>query len=105
MASPRTLVNSYIASARAHAPDSNVARLDWLEQKRADLSEELEGGDWEVGSTSFDGSSSTARRHATAEARFKAVMEAIDILTDDEDATKKSGGGILIPKFSSIPHG
>jgi DNA-binding GntR family transcriptional regulator len=99
-----TLVNSYIASARA-AEATNAGQLAWLEAKRAALSEELEAGDWEVSGSSYDGKSSTARREASASTRLEAVFEAIRILTADPNATAKPGSGIIIPRFSGIPHG
>lgn len=101
--SHRTLVNSYISTARAHS-DTNSVRLEFLEEKRAALSEEVEGGDWETMGTSFDGSSSSHRRHLTAIDRLQAVMEAIEILTADSTATRRPGG-ILIPNFHEIPTG
>lgn len=101
--SHRILVNSYIASARAHS-ETNSVRLEFLENKRAALSEEVEAGDWEAMGTSFDGSSSSHRRHVDAMARLSAVMEAIEILTADSTATKRPGG-ILIPNFHEIPTG
>lgn len=103
MASHRLLVDSFLASARA-ASTTAAGRLAWLESKRAALSEEVEGGDWEVGSSSYEGTSATSRRGASAAARLKAVMEALAILTADPSATKKTGGGILIPRFTGIPH-
>jgi hypothetical protein len=99
-----TLVNSYIASARA-AESTQARRLSWLEARRAELSAEVEGGDWEVNGSSYDGKSSTARRTASASARLEAVFEAITILTADPDATRRPGGGLLIPRFNGIPHG
>jgi hypothetical protein len=99
-----TLVNSYIASARA-AESTAARRLIWLETRRAELSAEVEGGDWEINGSSYDGKSSTARRVATASARLEAVFEAIAILTADPTATRRPGGGILIPRFNGIPHG
>lgn len=104
MARQSTLVMSYLASARAASPTSNAGRLAWLEERRATLSEELEGGDWEMNSASFDGSTSAGRRHATAETRLEAVMEAIDTLNRDPSATRPRGTGLLIPRFSKIPH-
>ena len=99
-----TLVNSYIASARS-ASGTAAGRLAWLEERRAELSAEVEGGDWEVNGSSYDGKSSTARRTASASARLEAVFEAITILTANPDATRRPGGGILIPRFNGIPHG
>lgn len=99
----RILVNSYLASARA-ASATEAGRLAWLEARRAELSAEVEGGDWEVGSASYDGHSATSRRLSSAQSRLDAVFEAIEILTANPDATKKTGGGILIPRFSRIPH-
>lgn len=96
------LVNSYIADARAHS-DSNVARLAFLESKRAALSAEVAGGGWEVGQISLDGTSSTSRRTISPIDRLRAVMEAIEILTADEDATRRKRG-LLIPRYSGIPH-
>lgn len=103
MARHSTLVNSYIASARA-AEGTAAGRLAWLERKRAELSEELEGGDWEILGSSHDGKNASMRRSATAEARLNAVFEAIAILTADETATRRPGGGILVPRFTGIPH-
>lgn len=99
-----TLVNSYIASARA-ASSSAAGRLAWLEARRAELSAEVEGGDWEISGNSYDGKSSTQRRTASAASRLEAVFEAISILTADPDATRRPGGGILIPRINGIPHG
>jgi hypothetical protein len=101
--SHRLLVKSFLASARA-ASVTQAGRLAWLETRRAELSAEVEGGDWEVGSSAFDGHSASARRHASAAARLEAVMEAIEILTLDPTATRKTGGGVLIPRFTRIPH-
>lgn len=101
--SHRILVNSYISTARAYS-ETNADRLTFLETKRAALSAEVEGGDWEATNTAFDGSSTGHRRHVDAMARLNAVMEAIEILTADEDATKKKGG-LLIPQFHEIPIG
>lgn len=103
MAAHRTLVNSYIASARA-AEATASGRLAWLEARRAELSQELEGGDWEVNSSSHDGKNASMRRGSNAAARLEAVFEAIAILTADPDATRRPGGGVLIPRFNSIPH-
>jgi hypothetical protein len=104
MASQQLLIDSFLASARAASPDSNPGRIAWLEERRAALSEEVEGGDWEVGSASFDGKNATSRRHLTAEQRLSAVMRAIEILQGDPDATRATGGRMLIPRFSGIPH-
>jgi hypothetical protein len=103
MARHSTLVNSYIASARA-ASATAAGRLSWLEARRAELSTEIEGGDWEVNSSSHDGKSAGMRRHSSATARLEAVFEAIAVLTADPTATRRPGGGILIPRFSGIPH-
>jgi hypothetical protein len=103
MVGHRILVDSYLASARAAAP-TQAGRLAWLEGRRADLSAEVEGGDWEVSSASFQGHASTSRRLSPAAARLKAVFEAIEILTADPEATRSRGQGILIPRFSGIPH-
>lgn len=103
MTSQRVLVKSFLASARA-AATTQAGRLAWLEAKRAALSEEVEGGDWEVGSTAYDGHSATSRRMASAQARLQAVFRAIEVLTANEDATSDSGTGILIPRFSGLPH-
>jgi DNA-binding GntR family transcriptional regulator len=99
-----TIVNSFLASARA-AESTHAARLAWLEARRAELSAEVETGDWEVSGSSYDGKSSTARRHANASDRLEAVFEAIRILTADPTATRSPGRGILIPRFNGIPHG
>lgn len=103
MARHSTLVNSYIASARA-AESTAAGRLAWLEARRAELSQEVEGGDWEVNSSSHDGKNASMRRSATAAARLEAVFEAISVLTADPDATRRAGGGIIIPRFTGIPH-
>lgn len=102
-ASFRTLVNSYIASARA-ASASDAGRLAWLEARRAELSAEVEGGDWEVGSASYDGHSATSRRHSSGGKRLSAVFRAIEVLTADPTATRDKTGGVLIPRFTGIPH-
>lgn len=99
-----TLVNSYIASARA-ASSTDAGRLAWLEARRSELSAEVEGGDWEISGSSYDGKSATQRRTASASARLEAVFEAISILTANPEATRRPGGGILIPRFNGIPHG
>jgi hypothetical protein len=41
---------------------------------------------------------------ASAQARLQAVFRAIEVLTANEDATSDSGTGILIPRFSGLPH-
>lgn len=96
------LVNTYIADARAHS-SVNAARLAYLESIRASLSTEVKDGAWELTQTSFDGSSSNSRRLISPVDRLRAVMEAIEILTADEDATKRKRG-LLIPRYSGIPH-
>jgi hypothetical protein len=103
MARHSTLVNSYIASARAASP-TEAGRLSWLEARRAELSMEIEGGDWEISSSTHDGKSAGMRRHSTAGARLEAVFEAIEILTTDPTATKRPRGAILVPRFTGIPH-
>lgn len=104
MAQHSLLVRSYLASARSASPDSHAGRLAWLEERRSALSAELEGGDWEVHGSSFDGATSSARRGATAAQRLEAVMEAIEISQADPDATRPRSGGMLIPRFGGIPH-
>lgn len=97
MASP-LLVSSYIRSARRAHPDDNTARLEWLGEKIAELDEQVQSGDWEGNSTSFAGSSQTARRNITAADRVAALEEAIQILTATPTATRKSTG-IIIPRI------
>ena len=103
MASQRILVDSFIASARA-ASTTDAGRLAWLEGRRAELSAEVEGGDWEVGSAAYEGHSATSRRMATAAARLKAVFRAIEVLTADPTATKDGTSAVLIPRFTGTPH-
>lgn len=96
------LVNTYIADARAHSA-VNAARLAYLEDIRAGLSDEVKSGAWEVTQTSFDGSSSNSRRLVSPLDRLRAVMEAIEILTADSTATRRRRG-LIIPRYSGIPH-
>ena len=78
--------------------------MAWLEARRAELSQEIESGDWEVSGSSYDGKASTARRHASAAERLEAVFEAMRLLAANPDAVRAPGRGILIPRFNGIPH-
>ena len=98
MAAP-LLVSSYIRSARRAHPDDNAARLEWLGEQIAELDEQVQSGDWEGNSTSFAGSSQTAKRNITAADRIAALEEAIRILTANPAATGKSKGGLIIPRI------
>jgi hypothetical protein len=95
----RTLVNSYLRSARQAHPDSNAGRLAFLQAAVSDLDAAIQSGDWEVTSTAFSGSSNSTRRNLSAIARVAAIEEAITILTNDPDATKKTAG----PLFARFP--
>lgn len=98
MANP-LLVSSYIRSARRAHPDDNTARLEWLGEQIASLDEQIQTGDWESGSTSFAGSSQTAKRNISAADRVAALEEAIEILKANPNATRKSRGGLIIPRI------
>lgn len=100
----RALVNSYLRSAWAAEPADNGLRIAFLEGKAAELDAEIQSGDWAVGSTSFDGASHSASRGITALERLEAIQEAIELLTEDPEATKKAGG-FVIPRFHEIPVG
>lgn len=97
MANPE-LVSSYIRSARRAHPDSNAARLAWLDKELEALDAQTQSGDWEGNSTSFAGSSQTSKRNISASDRMAALAEAIRILTANPNATRKSSG-LIIPRI------
>lgn len=97
MADPE-LVSSYIRSARRAHPDSNAARLAWLDNELAALDAQTQSGDWEGNSTSFAGTSQTSKRNISAKDRMSALAEAIRILTANPNATRKFSG-LIIPRI------
>lgn len=99
MAAVRDLTRNYLREARQQAGDSSTAQLQWLEERRAALTAELEEGGQAILSTSFKGQSSTMDGGVSARDRLRAVNHAIDRVSGEG-----SGGGcLIIPQFSGIP--
>lgn len=92
----RTLVNSYLRSARAAHPESNVARLAYLGAEAAKLDAAIQSGDWEVTSAGFSGASSTSQRNLSATERVAAIEEAIRLLEDNPEARRRGAGPLLV---------
>lgn len=91
----RTLVNSYLRSARRLHPNSNPARLAWLDLQASELDVQMQAGDWEVGSSSFAGGSASSKRNVDARDRLDAIDEAVKILTADSTAVRRSSGIVV----------
>lgn len=70
-------INRWVLDAEDANPDDVEAQIVWLREKRAIYSAEIQSGDWEVNSTSLEGSSVNGRRGVTARENHDAIVGAL----------------------------
>jgi len=96
----RDLVKNYLRDAAVYGGATDALKLAWLEVKRQEFSALVDQGDWEVGATSFEGTSASQRRLVGARERLNAVTTAMESL---EGTGGMGGGGMLLPRFGAVP--
>jgi hypothetical protein len=97
----RDLIKNYLRSAQSDGRTEQADQLAWLEERRVELTKELDAGGQAVLSTSFSGQASSFDSGVPVRDRLRAVNAAIDRLNG---LGTGGGGTMILPRFRGFPH-
>jgi hypothetical protein len=85
-------ITRWLLDAEDIAPGDKPAQIVWLKAQRTTYAEAVKSGDWAIGSSSFEGASSSGTRGISDKANHDAIVGALKKL----GATNLGGSGSLL---------
>lgn len=97
----RSLINLWLLDADAAVGGLAADQIAWLKKQRLPYSAAVKSGDWEVNSTTREGTSASSKRGVSDKDNHDAIVAALTQLGADLGVVE-GRPGILIPTFEGI---